>query len=175
MTKRVSTRRRMIGLACAGLLSACTSEAVDGPPADGMLALGTWGGDCAGVIANDSTTHVHLGCTYGDIPGRVVLDADGHFTRTGSYLLRAYPIAIGPTMPAEFTGRVRGSTLTITVTVRDTIGKMTVVRGPTSVALGTPPRMANCPICSTPGGRAATQRARRSDVKASHWYDWLLR
>jgi hypothetical protein len=173
MIQRVSTRRRMIALVCSVLLAACTSEAVDGPPADGKLALGTWGGDSAGVIVNDTIIHVHLGCTYGDIPGRVVLDADGRFTRTGSYLLRAYPIAIGPTMPAEFTGRVRGSTLTITVTVRDTIGNMTVVRGPSSVQLGTPPRMANCPICSTPGDRASAQRVPAR--KAARWYAWLLR
>ncbi len=173
MTKGACTTRWMITLVCAGILAACASESVDGPPADGKLTLGTWGGDSAGVIVNDTITHVHLGCTYGDIPGRVTLDADGRFTRTGSYLLRAYPIAIGPTMPAEFTGRVSGSTLTITVTVRDTIGNTTVVRGPSSVRLGTTPRMANCPICSTPGDRASMPRVPAR--KASHWYDWLLR
>jgi len=174
----MTTARWMVTMACAALAVACSTEAVEGPPADGKLARGTWGGDSAGVIVNDTITHVHMGCTYGDIPGRVVLDADGRFTVSGSYLLRAYPVAIGPTMPAQFTGRVSGSTLTITVSVRDTIGNVTVVRGPASVRLGTTPRMANCPICSTPGDRAAAARAsmqRSAAPTPSRWYDWFLR
>jgi hypothetical protein len=161
----------MVTLACTVLPLACSTEDVDGPPVDGTLALGTWGGDSAGVIVNDTITHVHVGCTYGDIPGRVVLDADGRFTATGSYLLRAYPVAIGPTMPAQFTGRVSGSTLTITVSVRDTISNVTVIRGPSSVQRGTTPRMANCPICRTPGDRASAQRVvARTPWR---WFGWL--
>ena len=60
--------------------AACRADATDVPPADGKLAVGTWGGDSAGVIVTDTLTHVHIGCTYGDIVSRVVLDADGRFT-----------------------------------------------------------------------------------------------
>lgn len=125
-----------------------------------MLTIGTWGGDSAGVIVTDTLTHVHIGCTYGDLRGRVVLDADGRFTRAGSFLLRAYPVAIGPTMPAQFTGRVSGSTLTITVTVSDTISRTVVVRGPAVVRLGVEPKMSNCPICRTPGERRGRAESR---------------
>ena len=153
------------------LFAGCGASPVNGVPADGLLALGTWGGDSAGVIVNDTIAHVHIGCTYGDIPGRVRLDADGRFTASGSYLLRAYPVAIGPTMPAQFTGRVTGSTLTITVTVRDTIADTTVSRGPATSTLGTPPRMANCPICSVPGDRASGRIVPQPPRR--HWYDWI--
>lgn len=149
-------------------LAACAADDLGRPPADGKLALGTWGGDSAGVIVNDTLTHVHIGCTYGDIPGRITLDAEGRFTRTGSYLLRAYPIAQGPTLPAQFVGRVLGSTLTITVTISDTINNQVVVRGPSVSQLGVPPRMANCPICRVPGDRMSAMQPYLREVPL--WY-----
>ena len=130
--------------------ASCRGDESSGTPTDGRLALGTWGGDSAGVIVNDTIAHVHIGCTYGDIPGRVRLDAEGRFNARGSFLLHAYPVAIGPTMPAQFVGRLSGSRPTIT----DTIAKTTVVRGPAAVTFGVEPRMQNCPICRVPGVRA---------------------
>jgi hypothetical protein len=146
-------------------LSGCGSSSVNELPADGLLTIGTWGGDSAGVIVTDTLTHVHIGCTYGDIRGRVSIDTDGRFARAGSYLLRAYPVTIRPTMPAQFTGRLSGSILTITVTVRDTVARTDVVLGPVSTRLGTTPRMANCPICATPGVRASVRREDRSVLR----------
>ena len=164
-------------LVCAMVLLpmlACGTNTPGAPPEDGLLAIGTWGGAEAGVIVTDTIAHVHIGCTYGDLPGRVTLDADGRFSLAGSFLLRAYPVAIGPTMPAQFTGRVAGETLTITVTVRDTIAKTDVVRGPVSVRLGTVPTMANCPICSTPGDRSSPRVLPGADTKRARWYDRLI-
>ncbi len=132
----------------------CRTDATNGTPQAGRLSSGTWGGDSAGVIVGDTLTHVHIGCTYGDVVGPVRLNADGSFAVNGSYLLRAYPVAIGPTMPARFVGRVTGAMLEITVTVTDTVARTTVVRGPVVVRLGVEPRMPNCPICRTPGVRA---------------------
>ena len=74
-------------------------------------------------------------------------DANGQFDVAGSYLLRAYPIAIGPTMPARFRGRVDGTSAKITVTVTDTVQHTTVVRGPVTVQLGRDPKLMPCPIC----------------------------
>ena len=157
-------RRLLIGAVIVVGATGCHADAFDGPPADGKLAVGTWGGDSAGVIVTDTLTHVHIGCTYGDIPRRVVLDADGRFTVAGSFLLRAYPVAIGPTMPAQFSGRVSGSTLTITVTVSDTIEGRTVIRGPASVRFGKEPKLGPCPICVTPGDRSSA-RMRPTSVR----------
>src|SRR5437660_10078679 len=100
-------------IAVAGLLAASCADASLLPPAGDRLAPGTWGGDNAAVIVSDSATHVHVGCTFGDMPGTVLLEADGRFRVDGRYVLRAYPIPIGPPLPAQFSGRVVGRTLTL--------------------------------------------------------------
>ena len=120
------------------------------PPSDGKLALGTWGGDNAAVIATDSVTHIHVGCTFGDMPPNIVLDANGQFEIDGSYMLHAYPVAYGPTVPAHFSGQVRGKTMSVSVTVNDTVEKKIVPLGPISVTFGKTPSMGPCPICIVP-------------------------
>ena len=131
----------------------CSSAVTSLPPAGGSVAIGTWGGDTAGFIVGDTAAHLHIGCTFGNVSGRIALDADGRFSAPGQYVLRAYPVAIGPALPAQFSGRVIGSSLTITVTVNDTVQRVTVVRGPVVVRFGATPQMANCPICSRPFDR----------------------
>ena len=146
---------RLAALALTALM-ACGSAVTDAPPADGHVALGTWGSDSAGAIVEDSALHLHVGCTYGDVAGRVVLDANGEFTRAGTYVLRAFAVAVGPSLPAEFRGSVRGSRLTVTATIRDTTNGTTVVKGPVTVQLGVAPGLRNCPICDP-------RRMRRGD------------
>jgi hypothetical protein len=116
------------------------------PPADGPLAIGTWGSDGAGMIVGDTAMHHHIGCTYGDVSGRVPV-VGGEFDVPGSYMLRAFPVAIGPTVPARFTGRIAGTAATVTVTVDDTVQHQTVVLGPVVVKFGEQPRLGPCPIC----------------------------
>jgi hypothetical protein len=138
-------------LACATfMLSTCTpSETLTS--AGTTLALGTWGGNNVAVIASDSLTHVHVGCTYGDFPGGVTLDANGRFAIDGSYMLHAYPIAVGPSMPAQLSGQVVGGTLTFAVAVNDTVAKQVVSLGPGTVVFGQEPIMGACPVCRVPG------------------------
>lgn len=128
---------------------ACSTTAVR-QTTPGRLATGTWGGDDAGVIVDDTVAHVHVGCTFGNAPGPIALDASGRFSVSGSYMLRAYPIAVGPSVPARFDGRVVGNALTITVTVNDTVEHQTKVLGPKTVTLGVEPKMGPCPICRVP-------------------------
>ena len=135
--------------ACAALISC--AAAGSGPVAlDGKLALGTWGGDNAGMIVSDTAMHLHVGCTYGDVSGRIALAADGSFDVAGSYMLRAYPITVGPSVPARFQGRVDGAVAVVTVTVNDTVQHATVIKGPVTVKFGDQPRMGPCPICRRP-------------------------
>ena len=75
------------------------------------------------------------------------MSPSGTFDVTGNYMLRAYPIAVGPSLPARFVGRMEGARLIVTVTVNDTVMKTMVVRGPVTVQLGAPPSVGNCPIC----------------------------
>ena len=143
-------RRRVTHRAALGLLLAACSESGPFPPSDGTLALGTWGGDNSGVIVTETVSHVHIGCTFGDMPPRIQLDASGRFTVDGSYVLRAYPIQIGPELPAQFSGRVIGRRLSLAVAVNDTVEKKVVALGPITVYYGDEPRLGPCPICRNP-------------------------
>ena len=106
--------------------------------------------DLGRLIVGDTALHLHIGCTFGDVSGRVAVDANGRFDVQGSYMLRAYPVSVGPAVPARFVGRVEGSDLTVTVTVDDTVEHKSVVRGPVKVHLGDDPRLGPCPICRRP-------------------------
>ena len=169
MRTRASCARFVILIVGAvALASACAAGAI-GIPADHLIPLGTWGGDDGGLIVGDTSMHLHVGCSFGDVSGRVTVDADGRFDVVGSYMLRAYPIAYGPTVPARFVGPLDGSRLTITATVDDTVTHQTVVRGPVTLTLGVEPRLANCPICRRPGvSRAALERALRA-MRTTSW------
>jgi hypothetical protein len=134
-----------IGISLIGCSSATSSAAPDG-----LLPLGTWGGDTAGMIVGDTAMHLHVGCTFGDVSGRVAVGGNGSFDVAGSYMLRAFPVARGPAVPARFVGNVAGARATVTVTVNDTVEKKTVVLGPVVVTLGVDPRMGPCPICRRP-------------------------
>jgi len=129
---------------------ACSSTSTSLPSADGFVALGTWGGDTAGMIVSDTAMHLHVGCTYGDASGRIPIGTDGKFDVSGNYTLHAFPIAVGPTVPARFTGRVNGAVMTVTATIDDTVQKRTVTLGPVSVTYNVEPKMKNCPICRRP-------------------------
>ena len=86
-------------IAATAVLAQCHA---DSPTSAGTrLAFGTWGGENLAVIAADTVTHVHFGCTFGDFSGTVALDASGRFSVNGSYMLHAFPIAVGPSMPAQ--------------------------------------------------------------------------
>ena len=127
--------------------AACSSSRTSAPPADGLLPLGNWGGEGAGLIVSDTAMHLHVGCTYGDASGRIVLNSNGQFDVAGSYTLHAFPVAVGPSVPARFTGRLDGSTVTVTATVNDTVEKKTVVMGPVVVVFGQEAKLGPCPIC----------------------------
>jgi hypothetical protein len=154
---RRSGPRALAAFAICGVsMVACADDTV--APVDATrVAAGTWGGVNSGAIVTDSVMHVHIGCTFGDIPGIVTLGANGTFSRDGSYMVRAYPIAVGPSVPARFVGQVRGNQLTIGVTVNDTVEKVERVYGPVIVTYGTEPQLGPCPICSAPGMRAPAE------------------
>ena len=138
-------RRVLVSL----LAAACAvSGGTEGPPPD-QLAVGRWGGTDRGVIVTTDLVHVHIGCTKGDFPAPVALDAAGRFQLDGTYILRAYPVQ-RESLPAQLSGVVNGRTLTLSVAVNDTVLKRVTALGPVTVTLGVEPQMANCPICATP-------------------------
>ena len=132
------------------VVASCTGAADAMFVGEPALPLGSWGAKGAGLIVGDTAAHLHIGCTFGDISGRVKLDAAGRFDVSGSYMLRAYPIAIGPTVPARFVGQLIGSVVHVTVTVNDTVARQTVVKGPVDVTFGAEIQLDPCPICRRP-------------------------
>jgi hypothetical protein len=144
-----SRAARVWFLLVAVLLTSCGDSPLL-PPSNGQLSVGTWGGDNSGVIVTASAAHVHVGCTFGDMPGNISIDVTGRFTIDGSYVLRAYPVQVGPPLPAQFSGRVTGRTLTLAIAVNDTVEKKVVALGPITVVYGREPQMGPCPICRVP-------------------------
>ena len=110
---------------------------------------GTWGGENAGLIAFDTTAHVHIGCTAGDTKQALIADEHGRFDVPGRYNITLYPVARGPDHPARFSGSTDGRVMTLSVTLTDTA----VTLGPVELVLGREPRMGPCPICRRPSGR----------------------
>ncbi len=136
------TKAAVTFVAVAALLGPCDPTGLK-PPKD---LAGMWGGENAALIADDTSAHIHIGCTYGNIHNRIMLDADGRFDMAGEQNITAHPVDRGILHPARFSGRVIGSTMTLTVTLTDT----TVTLGPVLLWYGKEPRMGPCPICRRP-------------------------
>jgi len=138
-------RSVMAAVVAASLLGPC-----EGPTGvvHGVVT-GTWGGENAGLIADDTSAHVHIGCTYGNVHQEIVPDASGRFDVPGEQNITAHPVDLGVLHPARFSGRVLGGRMTLTVTLTDTA----VTVGPVQLAYGKEPRMGPCPICRRPGDR----------------------
>jgi hypothetical protein len=151
-------RPRITTVLAALLLAGCSSDNDVLPPGSDQLAIGTWGGRNAGIIVDQALAHVHLGCTLGNFGRPTDIDDAGHFVVAGEYVLRAYPVAIGPTLPALFTGTLRGGNLTLTVAVNDTVAKKTVTLGPVTVTFDRNPELGPCPICRTPNAMLVRPR-----------------
>ena len=107
---------------------------------------GTWGGLNAGLIADDTSAHIHIGCTYGQIHQALVPDAEGRFDVPGQQNITAHPVDLGVLHPARFRGRIADGQMSLTVTLTDT----TVTLGPVQLVYGKEPRMGPCPICRRP-------------------------
>jgi hypothetical protein len=151
-TRTGSTAVLALVIAVTTVVAACGGRSVTA--STHVLSPGTWGGENAGAIVDDTIVHIHIGCTLGNFPPPAVIDGEGRFSIEGSYTLRAFPVAVGPSLPAVFTGVVNGTQLTLSVAVNDTVEKKFVPLGPVTVVLGREPRMQTCPICRTPGEMA---------------------
>ena len=135
-----SSMRRSVALALALLVAgACASSRMH---AD-TVPVGTWGGDDAGLIVRADGAHAHIGCTLGDVPGPIPVDAGGGFDVAGQWNVDAYPVNRGILHPARLSGWTDGRTLTLSVLLTDTGRAL----GPARLTFGREPRMQNCPIC----------------------------
>jgi len=120
------------------------------PP--GSAVKGVWGAQGAGLMADDTSAHVHIACTYGNVHQQIVTDPNGEFAVPGDYNVRAYPVDAGVFHPARFTGLIVGRKMVLTIQLTDTA----VTLGPVSLVFDQDPVMGPCPICFGPRGRALT-------------------
>ncbi len=134
------TKAALAFAVAVGTIGPCDPTGAGGPPKD---LAGTWGGNNAGMFVDDTSAHVHIGCTYGNIHQRVVPDPLGQFNVPGEQDITAYPVDRGILHPARFSGRVTGGIMTLTITLTDTA----VTLGPVVLTYGKEPRMGPCPIC----------------------------
>ena len=146
----VITKTAVALVAATAVFGPCDLTSPARPPKD---LAGTWGGQNAGLIADDSSAHVHIGCTWGNIHQQLVLDAQGQFDLPGEQDITAYPIDRGILHPARFHGRVSGGDMTLTITLTDT----TVTLGPVLLVYGKEPQMGPCPICRRPVRRGVEE------------------
>jgi hypothetical protein len=121
------------------VLASCNAA----PVFPGGVVTGTWGGNNAGLMADDTSAHEHIGCTYGNVHQAIVPDTSGRFNLPGMQDVTAYPVDRGVLHPAQFSGSISGRTMTLTVTLTDTA----VTLGPVVLTYGQNPVMGPCPIC----------------------------
>jgi hypothetical protein len=131
--------RPIVALLGALAFHACDSALVF----PGGVITGTWGGDNAGLQATDTSAHIHIGCTYGNVHQPIVEGPNGSFDVPGEQDITAYPIDNGVLHPARFHGAISGRMMTLTVTLTDTA----VTLGPVSLTYGKDPVLGPCPIC----------------------------
>jgi hypothetical protein len=136
------------------LVSLAFAACHTGPAVPFTEITGTWGGDDAGLIATDSVTHVHIGCTLGYTKGLIPIGDDGKFEAVGTYNVDAYPIDRGIIHPARFSGEISGKTMTITVVLTDNGRQI----GPAKLVYGAEPKMGPCPICKSADITAARRQ-----------------
>ena len=144
---------RPIGTA-AFVLGFTVLAACDNPFPPGATVIGTFGGNNAALMADDTSAHVHIGCTYGDVHEPIVLDVSSRFDVAGEHNITAYPVDLGIFHPARFTGSISGRIMTLRVMLTDT----TVTLGPVTVKLDEEPAMGSCPKCFGRGARARPAR-----------------
>src|SRR5258706_3998796 len=136
---------RLLLVPALALLAACGASRLE----PGTVAVGTWGGDEAGLLVRADGAHAHIGCTYGDVAGPIPFDADGRFDVAAQWNVSAFPIDRGIFHEARMSGRLSGRSLTFTARLTDTGQSLR----PVTVPLGREPRIANCPIHPIPKPR----------------------
>jgi hypothetical protein len=100
------------------------------------LAAGVWGGDHVRMEVGEGGASLEFDCAAGNIERPPALDAAGRFDVKGTFNVQH----AGPVLrdeeangrPARYSGRVRGETLTLTVTLaepEEDAGTYTLKRG----------------------------------------------
>jgi hypothetical protein len=98
-----------------------------------QLPPGAWGGEHVALTSTADGVQLQIDCDRGAIPQPLALDATGAFDAPGSYTW--CPAACYLDLPARYTGRLDGTTLTLQVAWTDPNGQAKT-GGPFQVTLG---------------------------------------
>jgi hypothetical protein len=86
-------------------------------------------------VISELSARLEFDCAGGTIPGLIVLDRTGRFSRDGDFIRGGGPVSIDDSTraePARYAGQVRGGTMELTVTLLGpgaTYGPYTLTRG----------------------------------------------
>jgi hypothetical protein len=130
-------------LATSALL-VLTSCAAMNPPKPPPPLAGSWGGQHIGLSLTPEGGTVDYDCASGRIDGPVVPNAIGEFHVRGTHTASAAgPVREGQvpqSLPALYSGSVKGSVITLEVVVPAT----GLVIGPTELQQDRPPQLTRC-------------------------------
>jgi hypothetical protein len=111
------TRSLAICMVCVCLvIGACT-----GGPAttqDTVFPVGRWTNGTACLSATDQGCDLVVGCGHGQFP-KPPVQANGTFSIAGTYRIEAGPVSINPAPPANFSGTISATMISITVIPSD--------------------------------------------------------
>ncbi len=134
-------RARFISAVSAAVLFG--SCMISGPDDLETTLLGIWGGQHISMDIQTSSVTIEYDCAHSAIDTPIVFDQAGFFTAEGTHVFEYGPIRIEDELdphPAIFTGRVRGSDMTLEVTLTDTGQNI----GPYSLEYGEAGRVYKC-------------------------------
>jgi hypothetical protein len=104
----------------------------------GRVEAGTWGGNHLRLEVRENGAAIEYDCGHGEITGALTLTKDRRFDVRGTFVREGPgPIRVGrgpASRPARYKGQIKGTTLTLTVTLTDKdpsqeIGTFTLTRG----------------------------------------------
>ncbi|HZT57829.1 MAG TPA: pilin [Pyrinomonadaceae bacterium] len=108
------------------------------------VKTGTWGGQHISLEVTAEGAQVEYDCAHGTVDQKFVADAEGRFDLRGTHVREhGGPVRRDETPdshPARYTGRIKGDTMTLTVTETDTNESV----GTFTLAFGQPPRVMKC-------------------------------
>ncbi len=119
---------------------ACEENSPTGPKKLDRMPVGAWGGEQISLTVTESGGTFEQFCATGFIEQAILLDADGRFEVTGTYIENRG----GPSVmhPARFSGSTDGTTATLTVTLTDSDRRI----GPFRFFFGRAVQVSPCPF-----------------------------
>ena len=125
----LAIRFRCVLSACA-LMTACSADVF--PTA---VPQGAWGGEHVALDVTGAGAQVTFDCAHGSLDQPLTLDSSARFSVTGTYTPEGGPTPQSEQrLPAAYSGRLQGNTLTLTVTLTSSsqaLGSFTLTWGRT--------------------------------------------